>query len=100
MVRERLVIKEISLELSDEAFEYLAKEGYNPQYGARPLKRVIQNKILNPIASMIISKSILKGGVVYITVKAGELAFEIKKGRRGSIIEASILDAISSETVS
>ena len=60
----------------------------------------IQNKILNPIASMIISKSILKGGVVYITVKAGELAFEIKKGRRGSIIEASILDAISSETVS
>ena len=49
---------------------------------------------------MIISKSILKGGVVYITVKNNELAFEIKKGRRGSIIESSILDAISSETVS
>jgi len=100
LVRERLVIKEISLELDEEALEYLAKEGYNPQYGARPLKRVIQNKILNPIASLIISKSILKGGVVYISVKNNELAFEIKKGRRGSIIEASILDAISAEAVS
>ncbi|MEK7669493.1 MAG: AAA family ATPase [Patescibacteria group bacterium] len=100
LVRERLVIKEISLELSDKAYEYLAKEGYNPQYGARPLKRVIQNKILNPIASLIISKSILKGGVVYISVKNDELTFEIKKGRRGAIIEASILDAISPEAVS
>lgn len=100
LVRERLIIKEISLELSDEAYEYLAKEGYNPQYGARPLKRVIQNKILNPIASLIISKSILKGGVVYISVKGGDLSFEVKKGRRGAIIEASILDSISPETVS
>jgi len=98
LVRERLMIKEISLELSDEAYEYLAKEGYNPQYGARPLKRVIQNKILNPIASLIISKSILKGGVVYISVKGSDLSFEIKKGRRGAIIEASILDTMSSET--
>lgn len=100
LVRERLVIKEISLELDEEAYEYLAKEGYNPQYGARPLKRVIQNKILNPIASLIISKSILKGGVVYISVKADDLSFEIKKGRRGAIIEASILDTISTEAVS
>ena len=48
LVRGRLSSKEISLELTNEAYEYLAKEGYSPQYGARPLKRVIQNKILNP----------------------------------------------------
>jgi ATP-dependent Clp protease ATP-binding subunit ClpB len=98
LVRDRLSIKEISLELTDEAYEYLAKEGYNPQYGARPLKRVIQNKILNKLASLIISKGILKGGVVSVSVKKGslnepdDLVFDVKKGRRGAIIEASMLD--------
>jgi ATP-dependent Clp protease ATP-binding subunit ClpA len=98
LVRERLAVKDISLELTDEAYEYLAKEGYNPQYGARPLKRLIQNKILNPIASLIISKGILKGGAVYISVIKGsanvadDLDFEVKKGRRGAIIEASMLN--------
>ena len=106
LVRERLVVKEISLELTDEAYEYLAKEGFNPQYGARPLKRVIQNKILNPIASLIISKGIMKGGIVSVSVKnnlpageAGELVFDIKKGRRGAIIEASILDSVPEAVV-
>ncbi|MFA6405389.1 MAG: AAA family ATPase, partial [Candidatus Paceibacterota bacterium] len=89
LVRERLAFKEISLELSPEAYEYLAKEGYNPQYGARPLKRVIQNKILNPIASLIITKGIMRGGLVSVSVKNGDLVFDIKKGRHGAIIEAS-----------
>jgi len=98
LVRGRLKEKEITIELTDDAFEYLAKEGYNPQYGARPLKRLIQNKILNPIASLIISKGILRGGAVMISVKKNssgvteDLAFDIKKGRRGAIIEASLLD--------
>ena len=90
LVRERLVVKEISLELTDEAYEYLAKEGFNPQYGARPLKRVIQNKILNPIASLIISKGIMKGGIVSVSVKnnlpageAGELVLTLKR-QKGS----------------
>ena len=92
LVRERLAVKEISLELTDEAYEYLAKEGYSPQYGARPLKRVIQNKILNQVASLIIGKGIMKGGIVAISVKNNELVFDIKKGRRGALIEASMLD--------
>lgn len=98
LVEERLREKEIELVVSDEALDYLAKEGYNPQYGARPLKRLIQNKILNKIASLIISKSIVRGGTVLIgfkenpETKAPDLSFEIKKGRRGSIIEASMID--------
>lgn len=99
LVRERLKEKEIALELTDEAYEYLAKEGYTPQYGARPLKRVIQNKILNQIASLIIGKGILKGGVVGVSVKNNDLVFDIKKGRRGSIIEASMLDTSPSESL-
>ena len=99
LVRERLVAKEISLELTDEAYEYLAKEGYSPQYGARPLKRVIQNKILNQVASLIISKGILKGGIVSVSVKNDNLVFDIKKGRRGAIIEASMLDTAPVESL-
>lgn len=99
LVRERLAQKEISLELTDEAYEYLAKEGYSPQYGARPLKRVIQNKILNQIASLIISKGIMKGGLIMISVKGSELVFDVKKGRRGAIIEASLLDTTPTESL-
>lgn len=92
LVEERLKEKEIELVVSNEALDYLAKEGYNPQYGARPLKRLIQNKILNKVASLIISKSIVRGGSVLVGLKDNDLTFEVKKGRKGSIIEASILD--------
>ncbi len=90
-VRERLKIKEIILEIKNEALEYLSKEGYNPQNGARPLKRLIQNKILNPIASLIISQGIVKGGTVTISLKNNELTFEVKKGKRGAILEKEFL---------
>ncbi|HEY4499215.1 MAG TPA: AAA family ATPase [Candidatus Paceibacterota bacterium] len=86
-VRERLVTKEITLELSDEVLTYLGKEGYNPQYGARPLKRLIQTKLLNPIASLMISKGIVRGGSIVVSLKNSELSFEVKKGRKGAIIE-------------
>jgi len=98
LVRERLVQKEIEINITDEALDYLAREGYNPQYGARPLKRLIQNKILNPVASLIINKSIMKGGSVTVSTKRAldgktlDLDFDIKKGRRGAIIEASALE--------
>lgn len=68
-VRARLLDKEITLELSDEVLSYLAKEGYDPHYGARPLKRLIQNKILTPMASLIISEGISKGATVSVSVK-------------------------------
>lgn len=48
--------KDIKLSVSDKALNYFAKEGYDPQYGARPLKRLIQNKVLTPIASLMIDK--------------------------------------------
>jgi ATP-dependent Clp protease ATP-binding subunit ClpB len=90
-VEERLEAKEISLHISVKALDYLAKEGYNPQYGARPLKRLIQDKILNPIATQIISQGILKGGTVIIDLKNNNLTFEIKKGKKGMIVERELV---------
>jgi ATP-dependent Clp protease ATP-binding subunit ClpB len=90
IVQKRLSEKEIKLGISPAAFEHLAMEGYSPQYGARPLKRLIQNKILTPIASLIIGKGISKGGTIWAdwnpsagADKKGEFTFEIKKGKRG-----------------
>jgi ATP-dependent Clp protease ATP-binding subunit ClpB len=86
IVRERLLAKDIELEISPDALSYLAKEGYNPHYGARPLSRLIQNKILNPVASFIISKGVKKGDVVAVTMKNGELDIEMKKKKIASNI--------------
>ncbi len=91
LVKERLAQKDIVLEVTPAAIEFLAKEGYNPQYGARPLRRLIQSKILNQVASLIISKGIARGGVVIVDVKNNEFVFDVKKGRKGSLIEESLL---------
>ena len=94
--KERLTAKEVTLELTPKALEKLAKEGYDPQYGARPLKRLIQTKILTPIASLMISKGVVKGGEVTVDVKEGEFIFEVKKGRKGSIWAESMIDSAQS----
>jgi ATP-dependent Clp protease ATP-binding subunit ClpB len=82
IVRKRLTEKEIELSVSGAVIEHLSKEGYNPQYGARPLKRMIQEKILNPVASMMISSKVLSGGTILVDLRDGEFSFDVKKGRK------------------
>jgi len=79
-VKERLGAKDIKLEISPKALKHLSEKGYNPNYGARPLKRLIQSKILTPIASMMVSNNVMTGGKVTVDVKKDEFSFEIKKG--------------------
>jgi len=86
IVKERLAQKEIKLSLSGAVYDLLAKEGYSPQYGARPLKRLIQTKILTPIASLMISRGVMKGGSIAVDIKNGEFSFEVKKGKKGSFV--------------
>jgi ATP-dependent Clp protease ATP-binding subunit ClpB len=94
-IKERLLTKNIELEISPEALTYLAKEGYNPHYGARPLGRLIQNKILSPIASFMISKGIKKGEVVYVSKKDDLLVVEMKKRKVVSPIKRATSIAFS-----
>ena len=82
-VTERLRQKDVNLAVAPEVFAYLAKEGYNPQYGARPLKRLIQNKILTPVASLMISQGITKGGTINVSMKANEIAITVSKKKKG-----------------
>ncbi len=78
-VMKRLGEKRITLTLSDEVKAWLAEVGHNPQYGARPLKRAIQDKILTPIATLMVGQGVMEGGTVNVTMKAGEPHFEVKK---------------------
>ncbi len=85
-VRARLLAKDIALQITDDALELLGKEGYNPHYGARPLNRLIQTKILNPVASHIITKGAEKGDVVYVSVKDGALHIDTRRSKTKSPI--------------
>ncbi len=83
-VTERLTAKDIALEIKPEVYEYLSKEGYNPQYGARPLKRLIQTKILTPVASFMVSRGVMEGGEVSVGIVNGEFVFDVKKNARAT----------------
>ncbi len=78
-VIERLGGKRITLTIDPAVRAWLADKGYNPQYGARPLKRAIQDKILTPIASYMVSQGMMEGGTVSVTLKNGEPHFDVKK---------------------
>jgi ATPases with chaperone activity, ATP-binding subunit len=78
-VVNRLAQKRIALVLEDEVRQWLADKGYNPQYGARPLRRTIQDRILTPLASLMVAQGLMEGGTVTISIKNGEPHFEVKK---------------------
>ncbi|MCA9360689.1 AAA family ATPase [Candidatus Nomurabacteria bacterium] len=86
-VVKRLARKEINLTISKEARAYLAKEGYDPKFGARPLRRLIQSKILTQVANMMVGEGMLQGGSVKVGIKKGELDFEIKKVARKKVVQ-------------
>ncbi|MFW5960436.1 MAG: ATP-dependent chaperone ClpB [Chitinivibrionales bacterium] len=73
--RTRLSEREISVEISDEAKDYLAEKGYDPVYGARPLKRVIRNDIETPVSRIIISGKLQDGGHLKIDRESDRLVF-------------------------
>ncbi|KKR78561.1 MAG: ATP-dependent chaperone ClpB [Candidatus Nomurabacteria bacterium GW2011_GWA2_40_9] len=94
VVKDRLFVKGINFEISEQALTYLAREGYNPNYGARPLNRLIQNKILNPIATYIISNRVKKGDTVFVSIKGEEMIIENQKGKIKSPIRVNLHSAV------
>ncbi len=75
---KRLEQQNIRLELSDKAKKFLAKEGYDPAYGARPLKRIIQQYILNPLSSALLDGQFGEGDTLVADVAKGQLEFHKK----------------------
>ena len=77
-LEHRLSEKDITLELTDEAKKFIAKEAYEPAYGARPVKRYLQNNLENRLAKMIIAGEVYDGCKVLVDVEGGKLKFEKK----------------------
>jgi ATP-dependent Clp protease ATP-binding subunit ClpB len=74
-VQQRLKAKKIQLEINDDVVDYLAKKGFDPIYGARPLKRVIQTDLLNPLSKEIISGNFKAGDAIKVRNKKGTVEF-------------------------
>ncbi len=77
-VEKRLADQQIKIEVSSEAKKWLAKRGYDPVFGARPLKRLIQSEILDPLAMMIIEGKIKEGDKIVVKLKENKLVIEKK----------------------
>lgn len=74
-LRRLLKDQELDFEITEEAKEFLATRGFNPVYGARPLKRVIRQMVENPLSKLILSQKFMKGDKVIIDVDNDEIKF-------------------------
>ena len=74
----QLADRHVTIETTDEAADWLAKNGFDELYGARPLGRVIQENIKKPLADEILFGKLVKGGHVKVVLKDGKMAFEIE----------------------
>jgi ATP-dependent Clp protease ATP-binding subunit ClpB len=75
-LRRRLADRRITLEMAEAARNYLARVGYDPVFGARPLKRAIQREVETPIARLIVAGKLRDGGTVRADVVGDELRVE------------------------
>src|ERR1700730_11404496 len=71
--------RKIVLDIDEKAKTWLANTGYDPVYGARPLKRVVQRQLQNPLAKMLLSGAIVDGETVHVTVQDGQIAINGSK---------------------
>jgi len=74
-LRRRLAERDMGLELTEAALDKLGEAGFDPVYGARPLKRAIQQRIENPLAQAILAGSFLPGDTIVVDVQGGEMSF-------------------------
>ena len=77
-IAKRLEEKKISLKLLDPARELLAERGFDPAFGARPLKRTIQNMVMNELARKVLSGEVKEGDTVVLDAKNNELVFRVE----------------------
>ncbi|MGO9477925.1 MAG: ATP-dependent chaperone ClpB, partial [Limisphaerales bacterium] len=77
-LKKRLAQQQLTLDVDAAAKKLLAKEGYDPQFGARPLKRAVQERILNPLSMRLLEGEFKPGDKIKVSAKDGELVFEKK----------------------
>ena len=89
-LRKRLASRNLGLSITEAAKKLLADEGYDPQFGARPLKRVIQQRIENPLASRILAGEFGEGDIIRVDADPSKGAFRFEKGAEH--VEAELVE--------
>ena len=77
----------VHLSLTEDAKDFLAEKGYDPAFGARPLKRILQKYVANPLSKYMLRGEIEKGDSLSVTAKNGEIVFEKEKGKKRRVEE-------------
>ncbi len=92
---ERLAERRIKISLDDDALMEIASKGYDPMFGARPIKRAIQKLIMNPLAQKLLSGEIKDGDLINITIQEGKMIF-LPTGKvvQESLSSSSIYEAL------
>ena len=88
-VRERVLEKDLVLQVSDAARDYLAETGYDPYFGARPLRRVIQEKLEDRLSDDMLAGKFKAGDIVDIDLEDDELTVTVPKPRKKSSSSSS-----------
>jgi ATP-dependent Clp protease ATP-binding subunit ClpB len=83
-LRERLAAQQLTLEVDAAATRHLAREGYDPQFGARPLKRAIQRQLLDPLALKLLDGEFKAGDRIKATVEDGQIKFSMANSKSTS----------------
>jgi ATP-dependent Clp protease ATP-binding subunit ClpB len=78
MLKEQLAQRDIRMEFTEELIDYLGHEGFDPQYGARPLKRLITKELINALSKMLLSDKVQKGKPIVADVFEGQVVFRNK----------------------
>ena len=74
-LNEQLVDKKVAVTITDKARRWMAEHGHDPQYGARPLSRLLQTEVKDRLSDEILFGILEKGGKVLVDVKEGKIAF-------------------------
>ena len=85
-LRRRLAERGLRITLTQAAIDALSSEGYDPQFGARPLKRVIQQRIENPLATRILTGDFLDGDTVHVDYERENFTFGTEPGDSAEVI--------------
>lgn len=81
LLEEQIAEKEVAIELTEEATNWLAEHGYEPQFGARPMARLVEQEIKRPLAELILFGELQDGGRVKLVVRDGELEIEVVESK-------------------
>ncbi|MBI3090566.1 MAG: ATP-dependent Clp protease ATP-binding subunit [Candidatus Tectomicrobia bacterium] len=88
-LNKQLIEKGLTLELEAEAKEHIAKAGFDPAFGARPLKRTIQRLLEDPLSEQVLQGSFKEGGLIVASVEDGKLVFRLKEEQQPAEISVT-----------